>query len=282
MATAPSRCGRPLLVWIFAEFDGFAHRPLTQNDVFYNNNRNAFLMTEETVAASLAAGRLQLECRWEEPLYPAGTTPLQRRIVPFQDLTLDWEKQQAYYFDFYGPQERIRAELARRGGDPDKLSEQFRRLWRDGYFDIKDTPEFRQLLANLRRAGVWVPPRLDYHLLNALYTARMGTPVGYKSANSLRGRERENLLLIAHHVHDKHPTHFLTFCKALAVYGKLEQLRAEDKSGKWGAKYEAAKQKFREGDTAFQRDISHDPLVAFLFPEIFASTEISSNGAKSK
>jgi FMN phosphatase YigB (HAD superfamily) len=258
-----------LLVWVFAEFEGFAHRPLTQNDVFYNNNRNAFLVTEETISASLASGRLQLECRWEEPQYPSGTTHLQHRIVPFQDLTLDWENQQAYYFDFYGPQERIRAELERRGGDPDKLREQFRRLWWNGYFDTRDTPEFKQLLANLRRAGVRVPPRLDYRLLNALYTARMGTPVGYKIANSLLGHESADFLLIAHRIHDEHKPHFLTFCRALAAYGKLGRLLQEDKSGKWRAKYEAAKQKFRDGDPQFQRNATHDPLLEFLFPEVF-------------
>lgn len=249
-----------LLVWVFAEFDSFAGRPLTQDDVFYNNNRNAFLVTADTVAASEATGQFHLECRWEEPLFPSGTSPLQSKTLPFQDLTLDWDRQQAYYYDFYGPQEDIRRQLARQGGDPETLREQFRKLWWRGFHEVRDTPEFQQLLANLRRAGVQVPRRINRHLFNALYTARLGTPVGYP---------RANFLSIAHRIHDEHKPQFLTFCRALAVYRRLDGLLAEDKTGKWRAKYEEAKRQFKIGNPAFQRDQSPDALAAFLFPEVF-------------
>ena len=57
-----------LLIWIFAHFDGGARR-LTQDDVFFNNNRNAFVVTQATRDASVQRGRFMLDCIWACLLY---------------------------------------------------------------------------------------------------------------------------------------------------------------------------------------------------------------------
>lgn len=77
-----------LLVWVFAEFDT-EHRRMTDDDVFYNNNLNAFVVNAKTVEASLEASAFQLECIWAQPVKGGGHSGLHRRIVSFHELTLD-------------------------------------------------------------------------------------------------------------------------------------------------------------------------------------------------
>jgi hypothetical protein len=55
-----------LLFWVFARFDEDA-RKLTVDDVFYNNNQNAFIVSEATRDASRAAGKFMLDCVWADP-----------------------------------------------------------------------------------------------------------------------------------------------------------------------------------------------------------------------
>jgi hypothetical protein len=66
-----------LLFWIFARFDTERLR-MTDDDVFYNNNVNAFVVHQESVDASLEAGAFQLECIWAVPLAHGGTSGLHR------------------------------------------------------------------------------------------------------------------------------------------------------------------------------------------------------------
>lgn len=60
-----------LLFWVFNRFD-MGDARLTMEDLFYNNNRNAFIASEETVAASKALGSLVLDCVWSEPSVDEG------------------------------------------------------------------------------------------------------------------------------------------------------------------------------------------------------------------
>ena len=90
-----------LLFWIFANFDE-SNRRLTQDDVFFNNNQNAFIVSEKTCQTSIQNKTFFLECIWAKPGSRNSTSGLHRKNVPFSELTLDLPQQQAYYFDFYG------------------------------------------------------------------------------------------------------------------------------------------------------------------------------------
>lgn len=90
-----------MLIWLFKHFTEHDTR-LTQDDVFYNNNRNAFLASKETLSASRATGRLHLECCWSAPTHQNNEIVLtqHRKIVSIDELTLDVEQQRIFYFDF--------------------------------------------------------------------------------------------------------------------------------------------------------------------------------------
>lgn len=85
-----------LLFWVFRKFD-MGDARLTMEDVFYNNNRNAFVASEETLAASRAAGAAIFECVWSEPSVEEGQLlwSQHRRCVAFAELTVEQNRQRA-------------------------------------------------------------------------------------------------------------------------------------------------------------------------------------------
>lgn len=93
------------------------------------------------------------------------------------------------------------------------------------------------------------------HLLNALYSAREGRVVGW----SFR-----KLIEVAHLIAGGHPDLLRASRGALAVYGWAEQIRREDREGKWRRKAEEYKPML----AANSPDRMFDALVDFLFPEL--------------
>lgn len=76
------------LLWVFADFT-LTRRRLTQDDVFFNNNQNAFIVNENTVDASRAAGKFMIECRYARPETATDELDLIQETVAFDALTFD-------------------------------------------------------------------------------------------------------------------------------------------------------------------------------------------------
>lgn len=251
-----------LLFWVFNRFD-MGNARLTQEDVFYNNNRNAFVANEDTLAASKSAGRLVLDCVWSEPSVSEGAMAwLQHwRKVSFDELTVERDRQRVFLFDADAARERCEAET--RNGP---LREDFRRFWTArtvGYDDVawlslrKRFSERGVSLPRFPGDGEGLPALLD-----TLYSAKAGRPVGWGYAD---------LVKVAHHVFDRHKGHLWAFKLMLAAHGRGPQIISEDTTGKWRSnKVKAYHAAWAEGNPDFAPDRSHDPLVAFLFPEIAA------------
>jgi hypothetical protein len=108
-----------LLFWIFAVFDS-EHRRMTEEDVFYNNNQNAFIVNAQTLMDSIATNEFLLECVWAEPTKNGGISAFHRKRVSFHDLTLDTDSQRAYFYDF----DRAKKRLAE-----GRRALEFARLW---------------------------------------------------------------------------------------------------------------------------------------------------------
>lgn len=242
-----------LLVWIFARFNE-DNRRLTQDDVFYNNNQNAFVVNQRTVTASQEAGHFRLGCTWAEPLSSKATSPLRHELVSFHDLTLDPGRQQAFYFDFYGK----RASLARSLRDS---FEAFLLPYLRG--DNDDLSSWRPLRKQFQAEGLTLPAypqQLPTSLLFALYSAKHGRPAGCRLSKFI-----EVVHLSASAANRKH---LRVFRAALIAYRRAEQIKEEDKTGKWRAKVLAYKAAIRRGDPDYAQSDVHDTLIRFLFPEI--------------
>lgn len=254
-----------LLFWIFANFNMGARR-LTQEDVFYNNNRNAFVVNRRTRDASLEQGRFMLDCIWAAPTTGGGVSELQREMVPFDTLTFDQEKQRAFHFDFDGERERLAREAeARRQAQLQALRDRFE-AWYTAYATtrIADDKTWGELRRDFASVGAPLPEyaaMLPKGLLNALYSTKHGRVIGW---------DYSNFIQIAHHVEPGLREYLHYFRGALKAYGRADLIRREDQSGKWAGKVAEYKARIKAGDSAYTPDKTHDGLVRMLFPEVMA------------
>lgn len=251
-----------VLLWIFANFDVSARR-LTQDDIFYNNNRNAFLVSAATRDESLRQNRFLLECFWAVPT-SNGVEDLQHRLVPFDELTLEQDQQRAYFFDFDNAQQALRRQaqddtLLRRGN----CREKFEAWWlSNAQRDQLDVEGWANLKRECSSNGIALSS--DFYdvprpLINALYSAKYGRVIGWKL---------KKLIEVAHLIEEKHKSYLGYFRRALSAYMRGDQIVAEDVSGRWRKKVNRYKPLIAQNDPAYAPDRAYENLVEFLFPEI--------------
>lgn len=246
-----------LLVWIFKHFDEEKSR-LTQDDVFYNNNRNAFLASEETLHASRANGALTLECRWTKPVSEMENVPqgMEQRLVTFSELTLDLKQQRVFFFD-YDQHARSATDAA--------LRRQFEGFWLslDSYQQY-DEAVWWELCIQFGRRG-FLLPKSPYsgdgpmYLLNALYSAKHGRPIGWRF---------KKLIQVAHCIQGGHKDCLHAFRLALIAYNRGAQIQSEDAKGKWRAKVKEYRPLMDVGAPEYSPNRQFDRMMKFLFPDI--------------
>ncbi len=232
---------------------------MTDDDVFYNNNANAFVINLQTLEASMLDGVFQLECIWSVPHADGGVSGLHRKTIRFDELTLDTATQRGFYFDFDGAclaiQERKQAENQ-------KLRQRFEQLFGDrGFYGDAGRAAWANLRRQFARAGVpfvQYTRELPYDLLQGLYSAKHGRPFASK---------RKLLVEAAHQVANG-GRNLRWFSKALRHYERGPQLRSEDRSGNWAKKVKACRELESQSPEAFEPDRSQQALVEFLFPEL--------------
>lgn len=248
-----------LLLWVFKDFD-MGDARLTQDDIFYNNNRNAFLASSETLRASGERGKLALDCVWSEPSVEDGQLGWRqfRRLATFDELTIDQPRQRVFLFDADGARERLQKEQA-----DGELRAAFRRYW------LRTPNHYAEAAWSALREGFAArgmelplhPGASDgfYQLMDTLYTVREGRSVGWRY---------DNLVKLAHHVYEQHKGHLWMFKLMLAAHGRGDQIKREDATKKWRAKVLDYREAWANGDPAFDHDGTHEKVVSFLFPEI--------------
>ncbi len=249
-----------LLLWVFESFD-MGDAKTTQDDVFYNNNRNAFVASPKTLEASRLAGKLTLDCIWSEPEVLQGQLmwSQQRRMAPFSEFVVEQDRQRVYLYDADGEREKVEAEARDR-----PLRADFRRYWLREPF-VSDQKQWEAMGQRFRARNIGFPRYLGdaiglRPLLDSLYSAREGTPVGWRHAN---------LVKVAHHVFDVYKGHLWAFKLLLSAHDRGAQFLREDDTTKWRrVKVPAYTKAWEQADPAFMPDRRYDDLVEFLFPEI--------------
>lgn len=261
-----------LLFWVFARFDDDGRR-LTQDDVFFNNNQNAFLVNENTRDSSVATEGFRLDCVWSEPAYSGGRFELKRQQVSFDELTLDLAKQQAFYFDYAGARSQLeREEAEKRAGWPGE----FEAWWLttaktyDSLYDQEDalvtfpagTPVHWNdwgMLAETPLRFYGQEKSLPVAVLDAFFSAKHGRPVGIN---------RKQFIEVAHWFVPAYPQYLLWFRKALQVWDLGDLLKQQDKSGNWAKRVRAYKGELKVDPSKFDVDQQHQRLFEWLFPEL--------------
>jgi hypothetical protein len=248
-----------LLFWVFASFDN-EHRRLMEDDVFYNNNQNAFIVNASTTKASLAKNLLQLECVWQVPTPDASHSALRRQLVGFDQLTLNQETQQAYFFDYEGAKQQL---LADRDEEARALREDIDAWW-DRKRDEDAPPQltWAKFVPRVRRLGVDAPYMfrdVDFVLLTALYSAKHGRPWGQR---------KKRLVELAHHHALKDRDRFVWFMHGVKTYGRAESMAREGDPAKWREKRQDAEAAYRTDRQEFEPRRTSQALAEFLFPEL--------------
>jgi len=253
-----------MLLWIFKSFDG-ERAKLTQEDVFYNNNRNLFIANDDTLKASKETGQFSLECRWAEPFIEDGSiqTRWAGQIVSIDDLTLDRERQRVFFYDYDRKAEELARELQEK--PLSDLCEKFEAYWlqRDRQNSDKDL-EWPSLRQSFSAIGIDLPLYPDDGwgpavLLNALYSAKYGRVVGW---------HYKKFIEVAHRIADSHKGFLWVFRCALSVYDRKAQIQMEDKTEKWKDRVKIYHPLMAAGAEAYKPDQQFDQFVEFLFPEI--------------
>ena len=247
-----------LLCWIFKSFDQ-AEARMTQDDIFHNNNRNLFIAGEETLKASAADKALMLDCHWLEPQAVNGEVidAWCEERVSFSHLQLDAAGQRVFFRDCDG----LKAGLAHQAGE-EALKQRFFIWWRNSKRSWQDA-EWNEARQEFKKRGVFLP-EYTYDvlgLLNGLYSAREGECIGWK---------HPNFISAANTVANSYKNVIRAFRAALLVYDRGDLLKREDKKGNWAKRVIEYKKKLAEGDKDYDRDEQYDPLIAFLFPEVWA------------
>jgi Family of unknown function (DUF6035) len=261
-----------LLFWVFARFDADARR-LTVDDVFYNNNQNAFVVSQATRDASVAAGDFLLDCIWSEPASGQTEPHLRRGQASFQDLTLDLERQQAYFFDYAAARaQQERDGAAERANWPQEFENWFLQIaeQHSSLYDQEDElAKFPQNVPDhwgdgemltttpLRHYGKEM--RVPVAMLDAFYSAKHGRPVGLN---------RKQFIEVAHYLAGSYQRYLLWFRRALQVYGRATLLKQQDKSGNWAKRVKAYMQNMKKNPEDYAPDQTHQSLFEFLFPEL--------------
>lgn len=248
-----------LLVWLFAEFDT-EHRRMTDDDVFYNNNLNAFVVNTKTVEASTEGGEFRLECIWATPTKGGGHSGLHRRVIAFHELTLNPTAQHAYYFDYEAAKRRLAEDVE---AEKQQLRDDFEAwMGATGYYGPKSAEHWRQFRARFMRFGVELPHyanQFDRQLLTDLYSAKNNRPWG---------QGKKHLVEVAHRVANAEKNHLTWFMHAVRHYGREASMKAEGKPGLWQERYEKLRNEYRQDPAPFEPKRDAQEMVELLFPEL--------------
>lgn len=247
-----------LLFWIFAEFEQ-DYRRLTEDDIFFSNNLNAFVVNQKTVDTSIEEKEFLVECVWVQPMREGELSGLHRRLLAFHELTLQPEKQRAFWFDFEA------AKFALRPRSPeDVLREDIENWWlAEGPIgeESKRHYEWNQFQRRLKAIDVDVSVYFfDYFTtLKVLYCAKHGRAIC---------DGRGTLIAIAHGVISSHKRDLKWFMRAIKVFGMSKRLDEQDANHKFGQKLIAARNDYESDPAPFVPHETCATLVTFLFPEM--------------
>ena len=261
-----------LLFWIFANFDDNARR-LMQDDVFFINNHNAFIVSESTRDASVAGGDFLLDCAWSHPMAANRIACLERSRVAFGQLTLDPVRQQAYYFDYQAQKAELAAQLE---AERQSWPSQFEDWWLElagketSQYDmeeaIADFPgnaprnwnDWGMLDASPLRA--YGPEKmLPVAMINAFYSAKHGRPIGLN---------RRHFIEVAHYVAQSYPGYLRWFRRALEVYDRGTLIEKQDTKGRWKERRMKYKPLLAARDALYEPVLRDRELFEWLFPEL--------------
>ena len=115
------------ILWVFRKFEIEEDKQrFTQKDVFYSNNRNAFILNDEAIRLSEEHKDLYLLCQYQEPT-PRGERLIyewREKYVCLNELIFDEITYKVYYYDVDKAEQKIRLEIEQNISERKKREEE--------------------------------------------------------------------------------------------------------------------------------------------------------------
>lgn len=100
------------IMWFFDNSNMEKFR-FSEEDIFYANNSNAFVITDKTIELSLQENKFLFECCYKKPYIEKNSIVEKwaNEIISFDDLNFDSVNYKVYYYDFNEEKKRLNIEL---------------------------------------------------------------------------------------------------------------------------------------------------------------------------
>lgn len=278
------------LVWFFRDLAIGAFRQ-AEDDIFCSNNRNAFLINEETLAISQREGRLAMECAWLEPFLDGDSIGhvAHRQVVFFDQLHFDVKDERyprAYFFDYDAARVPLDAEVEARRPTPTlppehsreplpprinyQSDEALRALMEEFMRGFPNHVNNRDFWATVRarfhQRGFELPEHVKYDpvfpVLQAAYSAKLGRPVGC---------DQTYLIQLANTLFNSHKPALWVFSAMMAHYDRGQLLLERGDRRAWLGKVKEYHQAWIDGQPEYVPNSRFTDLLVFLFPDAEAA-----------
>jgi hypothetical protein len=257
------RLNHGAMIWVFQHFDPFATRT-AEEDIFFLNNHNVFLVNDDTLARSQREGKMALDCWYAVPHLSGGLIVNEwiKEHVFLEQLTIRPDLQHVYYYDYQIRKRELETTL-----NVDTLRHDFHEFWMR--FGHDDSADAKAPWAHIRERMKIVFPTIrlpesywegPFHgAVSIVLSARYGRPIGYRF---------DRLLNVTNTAFEYYKGFLLPFGWTLEVFEQQGALQDQDKKGTWARRRKEIRVGLQERDKAYQPDLQYNRLFAFLVPEI--------------
>ncbi|SDS59942.1 DUF6035 family protein [Pseudomonas oryzae] len=251
------------IIWVFQSFDPTQTRT-SEEDIYYLNNRNVFIVNEASLERSREARRMALDC-WHAIPHLRGRTVIDewvRKEVFLDQLTVKTDHQLVYFYDYEARRTELEESL-----DLNILRKAFYDFWLE--HGATDTLEadvaWQELRSRMSIAvpGAHLPTSFNsgrFHgAVSIVLSARYGRPVGYRL---------QSLINVTNTAFDYYKAYLLPFGWTLKSFKQDDLLAEQDTKGTWAKRRRIIRESLQNKDEAYRQDLQYSRLFAFLIPEI--------------
>lgn len=252
------------LIWIFQRFDPQRTRR-SEEDIFYNNNSNVFIVDQHTLKRSKAERRFVLECWFAAPVLKEGRIEdeWQRSEIYIDQLSFDITNQHVFYFDYESARKSLERSIVDEAGS--KLRESFESFWvkHGGDYTEEGKADWALVRQSFKDIGIDMPEDYDSRpfggVISIMLSAKNGVPVGYR---------QQTLIEVTNVAFNSYKKFLYLFGWALILYGHNATLEKQDAKGTWEKRRRIIREAMVSHDENYRRDISFDSIIYFLLPRL--------------
>lgn len=285
------------LLWIFNYFEPTEKaKKQSMQDIYYNNNANAFVVNDSTVAQSIKTKAFTLECHYLKPEIKNNQiiNKWNTEFVEFQNLVHNESTKQIYFFDYEAEYRKLKQKLGLQHSylqesknQKDKLKVQkyiesleqvnletkapsktksellveFTELWVKTHYltDSQFNFQWFSIRNELELMGISTPKYILHAPYKTVVNSILSAKFGYVVGNNIN-----DMVSVAHNLMEHHPAYIKHLMLTLKVTGKPDLLNERDSSGKWKDRYKKYVQQPEEFKI-YKHDLNQ--FIEFLVPE---------------